>query len=730
MQSILHFLLTIELIGIAIFPLGLVLFPRFLDKGWALSKILGIVIASYIVWLCSSLHILPFTRINALLILALLAVATWTWGYRHIRTLDMRAVIFIVIEEILFIVSFAIWNYLRGFAPDINGLEKYMDYGFMLSTLRAEYFPPLDHFLATETINYYYYGHYIAAFLTTLSNVAPQLVYNLQMSHLFALTIVLPFSIGSTLFSILVPTQKIPWRSGIAGLLAGLFVGVFGNLHAAFKYFFSDAPYWYPDATRYIENTIHEFPVYSFIVNDLHGHVSSIPVVFLVIAILFTYMLNQFTRRETIPTTLPHSQTEIRDLLRSLDLPLLLLLSGCIGMLYTINAWDLPIYLLLSGIVLLASNTVLLSQNQKERFTLFSPSIIIRTAIQSVILFVTSLAIFIPFWMHFHPISQGIGIVPFGEQSPIGQIAILWGIQVPIVVGYVLYILQDDLSSLLAKTKNSATTLLSRWNTPEYYPHIFLMGMVALSLLLIVLPEFVFIRDIYPTHYRANTMFKFYYQAWNMLGLTAGVGVVYVWYHANRTQKWLWNIYTLITVTLIIGAALYPFRAIKQGFGDLNNRRSINGIEYIQLYHNDDYEAIQWLNSNIDGYKTIVEAVGDSYTRYARVSSNTGLPTVLGWPVHEWLWRGSYSESLLPTTHVEQTTNTTDTVATRTAEVQELYETENQERAQELLSKYNVDYVYIGSLEREKYTDLSDEKFYSLGRKVYDNNNVQIYAVE
>ena len=38
--------------------------------------------------------------------------------------------------------------------------------------------------------------------------------------------------------------------------------------------------YWYPNATRFIPWTIHEFPSYSFVVSDVHGHVLSIPLCF------------------------------------------------------------------------------------------------------------------------------------------------------------------------------------------------------------------------------------------------------------------------------------------------------------------------------------------------------------------------------------------------------------------------------------------------------------------
>ena len=56
----------------------------------------------------------------------------------------------------------------------------------------------------------------------------------------------------------------------------------------------------------------------------------------------------------------------------------------------------------------------------------------------------------------------------------------------------------------------------------------------------------------------------------------------------------------------------------------------------------EDKEIIDYINKNIIGQPIILEAQGDSYTDFARISANTGLPTVLGWTVHEWLWRGSY----------------------------------------------------------------------------------------
>ena len=119
-----------------------------------------------------------------------------------------------------------------------------------------------------------------------------------------------------------------------------------------------------------------------------------------------------------------------------------------------------------------------------------------------------------------------------------------------------------------------------------------------------------------------------------------------------------------------------------------------------------------WLNQNIKGQPVILEAQGDSYTDYARISANTGLPTVLGWTVHEWLWRGSY-----------------DIPAPRITDVQTMYETTDVQYAKELLDKYNVQYVYVGTLEYQKYPHLDQQKFAQLGHIVYHHGATTIYKL-
>ena len=719
-QASLQFILILELLGLSVLPLTHYIFPQLIDKGFGLSKIVGILITSWIVWLISSFHLAPFSRTISFASLGVVIVLVWGFALykKHIPTFTKKELLVIAIEELLLWGVFCMWTYIRGFSPDINGLEKFMDYGFMLSILRTQYFPPLDHYLALETINYYYYGQYIAAFITQLANVAPSMGYHLQMSALMALASVQSFALSATLaYQYLFGKKTFLHRKSIvAGFLSFLFVVLFGNLHALIYLPLQGISYWYPNATRFIEYTIHEFPIYSFIVNDLHGHVSSIPLVFLTLSLLFVIVAAPHKK-----SIKPLSLTQ----LKANSFPQIALLTLTIGSLYATNAWDFAIYLLLTGLVLLTRNTLqtMLTNDQTSTYVLptfrsiltssFSLPLIVKTAFQSVSILMISIVLFLPFWQHFHPISQGIGIVPLGSHSPLWQLLILWGMQVTLSVIYLFYVNKTT-------RQPDNTHNLSYVNT-------FIILLCAVSFLLIILPEIIFIRDIYPTHFRANTMFKFYYQAWLMLGIVSGFSIV-VLLTKLPNRKLTTFFYLIIVSIFLLAGSTYSLKATEQGFGGFNHERtSINGTDYLFKKYPADAKAIEWLNQNIVGQPVIAEAVGDSYTDYPRVASNTGLPTVLGWPVHEWLWRGSYMDAMQPTTKNDLASDASDSVALRIENVKLLYETDEQKFVTSIVDEYHIDYIFMGTLEREKYTVGSAVP--QMFTSVYEQDGTVIYKV-
>ena len=109
----------------------------------------------------------------------------------------------------------------------------------------------------------------------------------------------------------------------------------------------------------------------------------------------------------------------------------------------------------------------------------------------------------------------------------------------------------------------------------------------------------------------------------------------------------------------------------------------------------------------------MLEAVGDSYTTFNQISMATGLPTIEGWVVHEWLWRGGYEQP-----------------GARADEVQKIYESKDEKEVLSLLQKYSVDYIFVGAKEYEKYKDINEKNFDKLGAKIiFTSGQTKIYKL-
>jgi YYY domain-containing protein len=248
--------------------------------------------------------------------------------------------------------------------------------------------------------------------------------------------------------------------------------------------------------------------------------------------------------------------------------------------------------------------------------------------------------------------------------------------------------------------------------------HVFALLLVFTGLLLLLGTEFAFILDNFGN--RMNTVFKLYYQAWAMLAVTAAYGVYYLaarWPRfgapsLTRAGAWAW----LALGVVAVGAGLvYAPAALLSRADGFAGPATLDGTSYMAQSAPGDYAAIQWLQRNVSGNPVVVEASGGSYTQFARVSTNTGLPTLLGWDGHEGQWRGADDEQ-----------------RRRQADIDTIYSTTSQQRAQELLRQYGVRYVYVGSLEYGKYGQTSRqglEKFAKFMDAVYSADGVTIYRV-
>ncbi|KKS30833.1 MAG: hypothetical protein UU92_C0018G0002 [candidate division WWE3 bacterium GW2011_GWA1_42_12] len=148
---------------------------------------------------------------------------------------------FIVMEEYLFLVGFWLMAWVRGFAPEIRTLEKFMDYGFIRRYLMSPTLPAEDMWMAGQSINYYSFGHFWASVVIRFFRVEPAYGYNLVLALIAGLTSSMSFMVASNL------TAAKEKARIIGGLVGSLAVTIGGNTHTVW-YLLSHLGlegYWY-----------------------------------------------------------------------------------------------------------------------------------------------------------------------------------------------------------------------------------------------------------------------------------------------------------------------------------------------------------------------------------------------------------------------------------------------------------------------------------------------------
>jgi len=239
----------------------------------------------------------------------------------------------------------------------------------------------------------------------------------------------------------------------------------------------------------------------------------------------------------------------------------------------------------------------------------------------------------------------------------------------------------------------------------------FVLVLTLVGLLLTFSVEFIYLKDVFGT--RMNTVFKFYYQAWVLLGISSAFAIYYLGPWARGRRKVPATLWVVGFALLLVGSLVYPILATHNKTGGFGGTPTLDGMAHLELAQKDDLAAIRWLKDNVEGAPVILEATGGSYTYYGRVSAYTGLPTLLGWGGHELQWRGNYEEPGL-----------------REPVIETLYTSPDLERTRALLDEYDIEYVYVGPLEKSTYSVSQPvlDKFESLMDVVYEGGEVTIYG--
>ena len=732
---------TLLLIGAMAFPFTKKLFSSWWDWGYFFAKAVGMAFVTYFVYLMGIIHVLPFTSMSifagltTLFVIGIFVNARKERGelnsLSRIMARYKNVVLVIIMEELIFFIAILFWSWVKGHEPTIHGLEKFMDYGFMKSILNSNWFPAPDMWYAGYPINYYYFGHTVVAVLTRLSGVDLANTFNLMLATIFAFTLTMAYSIGYQLLRITgkdvrsevdMASQQMRFRiRDIAGgCLTAFLVTLAGNMQTIYAFtkgyigedvkpfwellwplaeFWTKLPeglerYWYANATRFIPFTIHEFPSYSFVVSDVHGHVLSLPFVLLSIALLIMMFA-----------------VHKRGVKSRASLVLRIFYGLLVAILLMTNALDGPIYMglfILLAIVSFGMPRVFDRSWWKELFSMTLP------------VAVTAGAASIPFMSHFKSFVSGlaincppaflagqkIGIFLFEgvekcQHSPLWMMLLLWGFFIYCGVGFLTRFYRKN-------TTTHSETKITQLDS-------MLIVFFFFSLSLIIFPEFFYFKDIYPAHFRSNTMFKLGYDAFILFSILSGYVIARAVNKTRGEKRTIaGKLFLICMIPQLFLVSIYPIFSVRSYFDSLRTYKGLDGLAWFAAQYPDDYAGILWLNKHADMKYSpvIVEADGDSYTDNARYSAYTGLPTIVGWAVHEWLWRGTY-----------------DVVAPRREEVRVIYESDDLEKTRTILQKYNVKYIVVGYLERQKFVRMNEQKFDELGTLVFTQGTTQIYDV-
>ncbi len=748
--------LMVLVLGIGFYPLTSVLFSSLEDRGWIFSKVIGIALGGFLTWVLVCCGVTRFSSAAVLAVTAVAIALCWIF-YAFARKRGKKApgkdlnLDLILGEELIFLAFFLLWTYFAGFRPEAKGTEKFMDYGFMAAMMRSDTLPAKDIWYGTANMNYYYGGQYYAVYLTKLSFTRIQETYNLMRTLVAGFAFVLPFSITYHLVRWMpgkaaaaagngfetsdgragleaegiadagsgaedaekgdagenirnVPEKKKDrrcggkrrgWAAVLGGLLAGTAVSLAGNMHYVLYGLFGGVfklsgyeDYWFPDSTRYIghnpltdDQCIHEFPSYSFVLGDLHAHVVNILFVLAAAGLLLAWMKKVWGEEAPAEFSLKKILLE----------PQILALGVFIGIFHWTNYWDFVIYYTVVLICIVFASMYRYAGSRKA---------VLGTAVlQAAEVFILGTLAALPFTSSFQTMVSGVALAQ--NHSAPYQLLILWGLPAAVVVILLLCVIIRYRRDYAGPGR--FRLFFRRAGLADQFALI--LGICAIGLVLI--PELVYVRDIYENGYaRSNTMFKLTYQAFILFGMAMSYGIVRLL--AWKKEKILKAVGAAALCLVLLTCGYFGY-AVQCWFGnvwDTSEYRCLDATAYLENVYPEDAAAIRWLNENVEGNPVVLEANGDSYSDYCRVSAMTGLPTVLGWYVHEWLWR-----------------NDTADLNQRAADVETIYTSADAELVRSLLEEYDVEYIFVGSCEREKYPNLNEELLQSLGEVVFSGES-------
>jgi YYY domain-containing protein len=665
-------------IGALAMPLSFRLFRRFPDGGAGLSFALGLTLVGWTYFTLRTLDILPAGRGGAVLAVAVLALVAAGAAGQDRRFRSTLQIAWPGMMAVAGLFTLCLFGYVafRSYSPEISGTEQPMDLMYLNASINSPEYPPQDPWLAGERASYYYFGYVQVGILTQVSGASASEGYNLGLAYTFAAAATAIASLAFALARWVLGPRARQWALAAAGtgvvllLLLGSLAGVLelaaahgwggAGLYESFGVEWMqpcepgqtadcrpESEKWYPtrfffwfDDTRVIRSTpentdtITEFPVFSFILGDLHPHVMSLPLVLLVMGVAATAWRGR-------------SRLDFAALRRD---PLMAVIVGLlVGALAFQNAWDLLTFSALLVVAVFARNLrrVALWPAVRDSAGWLGP------------VFGLAVVAYLPWYLDFSSQAEGLypyvgvgsrpnqAFLQFGALFSTAALAVVWAVRredrqaladaalytawvplVPALLWIGLASFHGQLGDAVdARGSGGWVTLtvyaLAVWLLATLFavaarrgrPAAFALGLAATGVLLLYGAELLVIKDVfYGGAPRLNTIFKLSYQAWALLSVAGAVTLVAAAERAVGGRQAVAWLFAPVAAVVALGLVFVVIATANRTEG-FSGDTTIDGLAFLARSDPAEYDLTRWLEDNVPAGDVILEATGRQYGR-------------------------------------------------------------------------------------------------------------------
>lgn len=696
----LAWLALVELLGLAAFVLLHPLLRSLPDAGWGIAKPLGLVVPAVALFVADEWLGLPLGRpLAGVVLVGFLALAGWRLVLTRSALsawIRQRWRITVVVETIALGAFVAMLAY-RAANPDLwhmwHSGEKPFEMAYLSAVLRSPGLPPYDPWYSGGVMNYYYGGALMLLAPARLMATSPGLVFNIGLAVFASCAASACAGFGA----LLADRRRAAWGAvGGFAVLLGTNVAVVGAAWRRLRGETIEFDWWSVSRVVPGSNDITEFPAWSWMFADLHAHVMAICLVVAAL-VLFVVVFEQV--RSGRWTTAAAGGA---------------LVGVLAGLVRATNTWDYP--LVFAGTLMVPVAAGWAAGGRAWRT---SPAWR-RAGLAAVTALLAGRVVWWPYVRRGQVFDSGFH--PADRHTPLGSWLTQWGWfaalitlalaatwwptarrvswrsrrramsaagAVSVAAGLLLlwpWAVVALVAGLLAAACSATAWARRRERVALAWLTAAVGWLIQTGVELVTIDNDVG---------RMNTVFKFWFESWLLVGAGSAALVV----RLLTVRSWVrWPTRVVVGGAALAAVAFWalaiPVRVgerVSAGGWTLDGERYLTDpTPHAQTAWRDqtfrpadDVPLVEWLRREAPGGSVVAEVGGEDYQWTGRFTWLTGLPTPSGWRFHSEQQRRAYGAE----------------VNARNADLHDLYTTDDPAEVTRILASHRIDIVTFGTVE-------------------------------